>query len=216
MTKQLEALISSEIADFFAGFVEIHTELGGPNTVEEAQWQLTERVTRIASECEAALIAALEQSQQSEEVAELLRDKVKRLESDLWDKEQLRKVYSEKSFDLEQTISSMKHEHAKNQSWLAGQVREMEDALCKLLPGCHYMDEPDGGDVSPLEQVARMVADYRQKIAELEAGKLAVKLPSLKQTESGERYVWADGVYNFKQDVVEVLRAAGITVQGDD
>lgn len=64
MTKQLEALIASEIADFFAGVVEIHTELGGPNTVEEAQQQLTERVTRIASECEAELIAALEQSQQ--------------------------------------------------------------------------------------------------------------------------------------------------------
>lgn len=60
MTNQLEALISSEIADFFAGVVEIHTELGGANTVEEAQQQLTERVTRIASECEAALIAAME------------------------------------------------------------------------------------------------------------------------------------------------------------
>lgn len=64
MSNNTEALIASEIADFFAGFVEIHTELGGPNTVEEAQQQLTDRVTRIASECEAALIAALEQSRQ--------------------------------------------------------------------------------------------------------------------------------------------------------
>lgn len=39
-----EQLITSEIADFFAGFVEVHTELGGPNTIEEAQTQLTERV----------------------------------------------------------------------------------------------------------------------------------------------------------------------------
>lgn len=36
-----------------------------------------------------------------EELNELLRDKVKKLESDLWDKEQLRQVYSEKSLDLE-------------------------------------------------------------------------------------------------------------------
>ena len=63
MTNQLDALIISEIADFFAGFVEIHTELGGPNTVEAAQQQLAERVSRIASEHKSALIAALEQYQ---------------------------------------------------------------------------------------------------------------------------------------------------------
>lgn len=44
----------------------------------------------------------------------------------------------------------------------------IDDALCKLLPGCQYMDLPDGGNVTPLEQVARMVEDYRQRIASLE------------------------------------------------
>ncbi|MEF3108825.1 DUF551 domain-containing protein [Raoultella sp. WB_B2P2-3] len=44
MSKLTRDIIQSEIADFFAGVVEIHTELGGPNTVEEAQNQLTERV----------------------------------------------------------------------------------------------------------------------------------------------------------------------------
>ncbi|HFT1604678.1 TPA: hypothetical protein ACH270_005408 [Klebsiella oxytoca] len=45
MTSKLTRdIIQSEIVDFFAGVVEIHTELGGPNTVEEAQNQLTERV----------------------------------------------------------------------------------------------------------------------------------------------------------------------------
>ncbi|SAV09360.1 Eaa1 [Klebsiella quasipneumoniae] len=45
MTSKLTRdIIQSEIADFFAGVVEIHTELGGPNTVEEAQNQLTDRV----------------------------------------------------------------------------------------------------------------------------------------------------------------------------
>ena len=48
------------------------------------------------------------------------------------------------------------------------QISEINDALCKLLPGVQYMDPPDGGCVTPLEQVARMVADYRQRIAELE------------------------------------------------
>ncbi|EIW9048350.1 hypothetical protein A9P18_22055 [Klebsiella pneumoniae] len=45
MTSKLTRdIIQSEIADFFAGVSKIHTELGGPNTVEEAQNQLTERV----------------------------------------------------------------------------------------------------------------------------------------------------------------------------
>ncbi|HFL1447533.1 TPA: hypothetical protein ACG1QI_003917 [Enterobacter kobei] len=52
----------------------------------------------------------------------------------------------------------------------------IDDALCKLLPGCQYMDLPDGGSVTPLEQVSRMIADYleqlqaaEKRISELEA-----------------------------------------------
>ncbi|EFC1971610.1 TPA: ead/Ea22-like family protein [Escherichia coli] len=59
----------------------------------------------------------------------------------------------------------------------------IDDALCKLLPGCQYMDLPDGGSVTPLEQVSRMIADYleqlqaaKKRIAELEARE--VVLPS--------------------------------------
>lgn len=45
--------------------------------------------------------------------------------------------------------------------------------------------------------------------------KLEVELPSLKQIDSGERYVWSDGVFNFKEDVIESLIAAGIKVKGE-
>ncbi|MFV4760083.1 hypothetical protein ACNJN1_25110 [Citrobacter freundii] len=45
----------------------------------------------------------------------------------------------------------------------------LDNSLCELLPGTQYMDPPDGGSVTPLEQVRRMVADYRNRIAELEA-----------------------------------------------
>ncbi|MCX3078431.1 hypothetical protein N2K17_01570 [Klebsiella michiganensis] len=48
-------------------------------------------------------------------------------------------------------------------------AQQVDEELCKLLPpGVEYMDPPDGGDVEPIEQVRRMVADYRQRIAELE------------------------------------------------
>lgn len=46
----------------------------------------------------------------------------------------------------------------------ASGVDELNDTLCKLLPGCQYMDPPDGGSVTPLEQVSRMVADYREQL----------------------------------------------------
>ena len=75
------------------------------------------------------------------------------------------------------------------------------------------MDPPDGGDVTPLEGVRRMVADYRQLIAELESR--TVKLPDLRQIVSGDRYVWSDGVYNYSQDVKVVLAAAGIKVEAE-
>lgn len=76
-------------------------------------------------------------------------------------------------------------------------VAELNDALCKLLPGCQYMDPPDGGSVTPLEQVTRMVADYRERmevaekrIAELE-GELEVSQHDLSDTEDA-MHIWAE------------------------
>lgn len=44
---------------------------------------------------------------------------------------------------------------------------------------------------------------------------VVVVLPSLKQIDSGERYVWSDGVFNFKEDAIKAIRAAGIKVKGE-
>ncbi|HHG0930800.1 hypothetical protein ACQH8B_26170 [Klebsiella pneumoniae] len=93
-------------------------------------------------------------------------------------------------------------------------AQQVDEELCRLLPpGAEYMDPPDGGDVTPLEGVRRMVADYRQRIAELESR--TVKLPDLRQIVSGDRYVWSDGVYNYSQDVKVTLAAAGIKVEAE-
>lgn len=88
-------------------------------------------------------------------------------------------------------------------------AQQVDEELCKLLPpGAEYMDPPDGGDVTPLEGVRRMVVDYRQRIAEMESR--TVKLPDLRQIVSGDRYVWSDGVFNYSQDVKAELTAKGI------
>lgn len=88
-------------------------------------------------------------------------------------------------------------------------AQQVDEELCKLLPpGAEYMAPPDGGDVTPLEGVRRMVVDHRQRIAELESR--TVKLPDLRQIVSGDRYVWSDGVFNYSQDVKAELTAKGI------
>ncbi|EOA0097313.1 TPA: hypothetical protein ACIJ16_000667 [Klebsiella aerogenes] len=56
---------------------------------------------------------------------------------------------------------------------LKERIIETNDVLCSLLPDCRYMDPPDGGSVTPLEQVSRMIADYRQRIDELESSVIA-------------------------------------------
>ncbi|EPK2276038.1 hypothetical protein ACVUOM_004661 [Klebsiella pneumoniae] len=63
-------------------------------------------------------------------------------------------------------------------------AQQVDEELCRLLPpGAEYMDPPDGGDVEPIEQVRLMVADYRQRIAELESR--TVKLPKPKNSDQG-------------------------------
>lgn len=87
-------------------------------------------------------------------------------------------------------------------------AQQVDEELCKLLPpGVEYMDPPDGGDVTPLEGVRRMVADYRQLIAELESR--TVKMPEpfkLAKSSSGLTYYFAD-------DVDAALTDAGIKVE---
>ncbi|NLU17989.1 MAG: hypothetical protein GXW94_19885 [Serratia liquefaciens] len=61
---------------------------------------------------------------------------------------------------------------------------------------------------------ARGMSEYAKS---LEA-KLAtpVRLPDTRQSVSGDRYQWSDGVFNYKQDAIAMLRAVGFTVEGDE
>ncbi|ENI4794392.1 hypothetical protein ABX008_000097 [Klebsiella pneumoniae] len=86
-------------------------------------------------------------------------------------------------------------------------AQQVDEELCNLLPpGVEYMDPPDGGDVTPLEGVRRMVADYRQRIAELES--CTVKLPEPEQWDITQ-------VLLCKKKVVAAIRAAGIKVEAE-
>ena len=77
---------------------------------------------------------------------------------------------------------------------------EYNAALCELLPGIQYMDLPDGGSITPLEQVRRMVADYRQRIAELEA-----------ISSAAEKLVRCKGRYHSEQNYCALAALFGVT-----
>ncbi|MCB3390734.1 hypothetical protein [Klebsiella quasipneumoniae] len=98
-------------------------------------------------------------------------------------------------------------------------AQQVGEELCKLLPpGVEYMDPPDGGDVTPLEGVRRMVADYRQRIAELESR--TVKLPDevdvllnhLEEVLPSEAFQLIDV---HKWNAVSRLSATGIKVEAE-
>lgn len=115
------------------------------------------------------------------------------------------KERDEENQDLMLTVGRLRVERETSEA-------EMGNALCQLLPGCHYMDPPDGGNVTPLEQVRRMVADYRERIAELEARE--VKIPELKML----RDYLAEVTHREREDILlgvklefhSALQAAGI------
>lgn len=93
-------------------------------------------------------------------------------------------------------------------------AQQVDEELCKLLPpGVEYMDPPDGGDVTPLEGVRRMVADYRQRITELESR--TVKLPERYACELGYNAPDPNGTILDRDDVIAALTAAGIKVEAE-
>lgn len=67
-----------------------------------------------------------------EELNELLREKVKKLESDLWDKEQLRHVYSEKSFNLDSKVRELEARNQKDFVWRGNEISRLNDEVDEL------------------------------------------------------------------------------------
>lgn len=92
-------------------------------------------------------------------------------------------------------------------------AQQVDEELCKLLPpGAEYMDPPDGGDVTPLEGVRRMVADYRQRIAELESR--TVKMPH-RNLGHPKLFLLCPFPYYDAEDMEKALAAAGIRVEAE-
>lgn len=208
----LEYISQFEPADIDSDDVDLRFEVDGRDTGTNVS---------IVDECGQAakvigtLVEALEYYKSREErVTSLVRDNSKS-----WD-ELYRQVEAKgkRNVELVEALASEKRicatwrKTAEANSEKLEKAQQVDEELCKLLPpGVEYMDPPDGGDVTPLEGVRRMVADYRQRIAELESRTVTVKLPEsfkLAKSSSGLRYYYAD-------EVDAALTAAGIKVEAE-
>ncbi|HFE2680541.1 TPA: ead/Ea22-like family protein [Klebsiella pneumoniae] len=93
-------------------------------------------------------------------------------------------------------------------------AQQVDEELCNLLPpGVEYMDPPDGGDVTPLEGVRRMVADYRQRIAELESRSVTVKQGEVLVTVAG---FTGCGKSAIAGEIEIAMKAIGVPVTWDN
>lgn len=94
-------------------------------------------------------------------------------------------------------------------------LEALDNALCEILPGTQYMDPPDGGSVTPLEQVRRMVADYRERIAILESRKVCVPRISNDEFWLRRHNRIAFLAEPYRSAVIKAIEDAGIGVKGE-
>ncbi|ENB6028413.1 hypothetical protein ABHJ46_003271 [Shigella dysenteriae] len=180
----LRHLADNEIdSDYFA--VVSECESYGKET--EAELSITEFALRAARYVD-ALVEALEKAQQSVELVDLQRDKIKRLESDLWDKEQLRKVHSEKSFELEGKVRELEARNQKDFVWRGKEISRLNDEVDELK-----------------ERLESRTVTVKLPDPLMPA-----------QHNSGELFMTPDNVihggYLNRDDVLRILAAAGIQV----
>ncbi|MGK6514731.1 hypothetical protein ACHDB1_017575 [Klebsiella pneumoniae] len=110
-------------------------------------------------------------------------------------------------------LSDEKSKIITDQEEALEKAQQVDEELCKLLPpGAEYMDPPDGGDVEPIEQVRRMVADFRQRIAELESR--TVKLPH-RNLGHPKLFLLCPFPYYDAEDMEKALADAGIKVEAE-
>lgn len=112
-----------------------------------------------------------------EELNELLREKVKKLESDLWDKEQLRQVYSEKSFDLECKVRELEARNQKDFVWRGKEISRLDDEVDELKEklGAAEMQIVNLKQNCENDPRIHEIVDLKESVAELAAENVVMK-----------------------------------------
>nr|WP_318375398.1 hypothetical protein [Enterobacter sp.] len=138
----------------------------------------------------------------AEETVELQRFKLERQAEDLHQAKSLESIHRDKRYEVERAFSSYKHEADGNVNRLAGEVCRLEDELEAAQSRIIELSQKHEIDPRTHE-----IIDLKERIAELEARTLTVKMP-IAATENGRGYklkaTWA---------IQEACADAGIKLQ---
>ncbi|EDN2444586.1 ead/Ea22-like family protein [Salmonella enterica] len=154
-----------------------------------------------------------------EELNELLREKVKKLESDLWDKEQLRQVYSEKSFNLDSKVRELEARNQKDFVWRGNEISRLNDEVDELK---EKLEAAEKRNAEQREYYEGVIADGSKRIAELENSETqlinerdaAESAPAdMYQAATGERPEWSN-MFGFA-DAVDVVEERLATLEAN-
>lgn len=148
-----------------------------------------------------------------EELNELLREKIKKLESDLWDKEQLRQVYSEKSFDLECKVRELEARNQKDFVWRGKEISRLNDEVDELkekLAAAEKRLAEQSAIVAAAEKLVRCKGRYHSELNYRALAKLfGVVTPDLPPLEH-ENVHYADAaeveITALRQRIAELER----------
>ncbi|BEO13071.1 hypothetical protein SMQC17_11010 [Serratia marcescens] len=150
-----------------------------------------EVVPLYSQEYVSALLAELEREQemraQNLEIKTLLAEKVKTLETKLWDSQQLVDVKSHSQIELRSQISNLEERNRKDMSWRGKRICELDDLL---------------------EAANKRIAELEKHLA------TPVRLPRTLWYEHDD--LAHEIPVLEKKKVVAEIRAAGFTVEGDD
>ena len=112
----------------------------------------------------------------------------------------------------------------QNNAGVAGMVEDYETKLAEKDKRIAELERSNQAQDDHINQQQDRIDSLEKKNGDLGRSlgaaekRLAtpVRLPDTRQSVSGERYQWSDGVFNYKQDAIAMLRAAGFTVEGDE
>ncbi|EBQ5259578.1 TPA: ead/Ea22-like family protein [Salmonella enterica] len=157
-----------------------------------------------------------------EELNELLREKVKKLESDLWDKEQLRQVYSEKSFNLDSKVRELEARNQKDFVWRGNEISRLNDEVDELKEKLEAAerriaetDQRNAELTARIEPMDRRIAELEHSETQLinERDSAESALADMYQAATGERPEWSN-MFGFA-DAVDVVEERLATLEAN-
>lgn len=117
-------------------------------------------------------------------------------------------------------VMSENHQQAERIAELEAQAKVWESAATKHLARAEEAEQRIA-ELSDLEThnecLIKKNSDLTQQNIKLgERLATPVRLPDTRQSVSGDRYQWSDGVFNYKQDAIALLREQGFIIEGGE